>query len=113
MAAFRDLREEVRKTDEKRDKQHQDLLDLIRGLQGSRPTPQARISGLSFEDPPEDDHDHYFSPRDESDSHQDRADPESGRKQQRSGLTPREDVTGGTGAAGTAPMEIVPVPLGD
>ena len=113
MAAFRDLREEVRKTDEKRDQQHRELLDLIKGLQGSRPTPQARSSGPSFEDPPEDDHDHDFSPRDESGSHQDGADPQSGREQQRSGLTPREDVTSGTGAAGTAPMEIEPVPQVD
>ena len=78
-------------------------MDLIRGLQGSTPTPQPRSSGPSFDKPPVDDRDRDFSPRDESGSHQDMADPESGRD-------PREEVSGGTGATGTALMEIEPVP---
>ncbi|KAI9153521.1 hypothetical protein LWI28_012586 [Acer negundo] len=35
MDALRELQEEVRKSNEKRDQQHQELLDLIQGLQGS------------------------------------------------------------------------------
>ena len=79
MDAFRELRDEVRKTDQKRDKQHQDLLELIRGLQGS--TSQPRSSGSPVDDPSFDDRDRDFSLGDRSGSHQDRADPEIGRDQ--------------------------------
>ena len=53
MDALRELQEEVRKSNEKRDQQHQELLDLIWGLQGS--TSHARTRGTRFNDPPFDD----------------------------------------------------------
>ncbi|KAI9176975.1 hypothetical protein LWI28_009400 [Acer negundo] len=50
MDALRELQEEVRKSNEKRDQQHQKLLDLIRGLQGS--TSHARTRGTRFDEHP-------------------------------------------------------------
>ncbi|KAI9176257.1 hypothetical protein LWI28_000486 [Acer negundo] len=103
MDALRELQEEVRKSNEKRDQQHQELLDLIRGLQGS--TSHARTRGTRFDDPPFDDppfddpdgH-RDFSPRGRTGSHQG--------DQQGPGVTPREEVTGGTSGTDTTPMEI-------
>ncbi|KAI9174631.1 hypothetical protein LWI28_020358 [Acer negundo] len=90
--------EEVRKSNEKRDQQHQELLDLIRGLQGS--TSHARTRGTRFDDPPFDDPDGHrdFSPRGRTGSHQG--------DQQGPGVTPREEVTRGTSGTDTTPMEI-------
>ncbi|KAI9182208.1 hypothetical protein LWI28_023143 [Acer negundo] len=98
MDALRELQEEVRKSNEKRDQQHQELLDLIRGLQGS--TSHARTRGTRFDDPPFDDPDGHrdFSPRGRTGSHQG--------DQQGPGVTPREEVTGGTSGTDTTPMEI-------
>ncbi|KAI9196299.1 hypothetical protein LWI28_022753 [Acer negundo] len=103
MDALRELQEEVRKSNEKRDQQHQELLDLIRGLQGS--TSHARTRGTRFDDPPFDDppfddpdgH-RDFSPRGRTGSHQG--------DQQGPGVTPREEVTRGTSGTDTTPMEI-------
>ncbi|KAK4854351.1 hypothetical protein QYF36_022649 [Acer negundo] len=98
MDVLRELQEEVRKSNEKRDQQHQELLDLIRGLQGS--TSHARTRGTRFDDPPFDDPDGHrdFSPRGRTGSHQG--------DQQGPGVTPREEVTRGTSGTDTAPMEI-------
>ncbi|KAI9185618.1 hypothetical protein LWI28_008868 [Acer negundo] len=70
MDALCELQEEVRKSNEKRDQQHQELLDLIRGLQGS--TSHARTRGTRFDDSPFDDPDGHrdFSPRGRTCSHQ-------------------------------------------
>ncbi|KAI9194198.1 hypothetical protein LWI28_003886 [Acer negundo] len=92
------VEEEVRKSNEKRDQQHQELLDLIRGLQGL--TLHARTRGTRFDDPPFDDPDGHrdFSPRGRTGSHQS--------DQQGPGVTPREEVTRGTSGTDTAPIEI-------
>ena len=51
----------IKKSDEARDKQHGELLDMIRALQGT--TPQSRMDGPPFDDPPFDDgHGGDFSP---------------------------------------------------
>ncbi|KAI9173814.1 hypothetical protein LWI28_007033 [Acer negundo] len=70
MDVLGELQEEVRKSNEKRDQQHQELLDLIRGLQGS--TLHFRTRGTRFDDPPFDDKDGHrdFSPRGRTGSHQ-------------------------------------------
>ncbi|KAI9177205.1 hypothetical protein LWI28_012320 [Acer negundo] len=98
MDALRELQEEVRKSNEKRDQQHQELLDLIRGLQGS--TSHAPTQGTRFDDPPFDDKDGHrdFSPRGRTGSHQG--------DQQGPGVTPREEVTRGISGTDTTPMEI-------
>ncbi|KAI9169178.1 hypothetical protein LWI28_008239 [Acer negundo] len=89
MDALRELQEEVRKSNEKRDQHHQELLDLIRGLQGS--TSHARTRGTWFNDPPFDDNDGHrdFSPRGRIGSHQG--------DQHGPSMTPREEVTRGHG----------------
>ncbi|KAI9182237.1 hypothetical protein LWI28_023370 [Acer negundo] len=98
MDALRELQEEVRKSNEKRDQQHQEFLDLIRGLQGS--TSHSHTRGTQFDNPPFDDPDGHrdFSPIGRTGSHQG--------DQQGSGVTPREEVTRGTSGTDTAPMEI-------
>ncbi|KAI9194554.1 hypothetical protein LWI28_007056 [Acer negundo] len=90
--------DEVRKSNEKRDQQHQELLDLIRGLQGS--TSHSRTQGTRFDDPPFDDEDRHrdFSPRGRTGSHHG--------NQQGPDVTPREEVTRGTSGTDTTPMEI-------
>ena len=64
MDAVRSLREDVmdaiRKSDEKRDAQHKELLDMIRVLQGSRS--QSRMDGTPLDDRPLDDNHGDFSP---------------------------------------------------
>ncbi|KAI9194780.1 hypothetical protein LWI28_009135 [Acer negundo] len=121
--AFRELRDEVQRNEKKRDQQHQELLDLIRGLQGSTaqtPTEGRRSDDPPFDDPSIDDQDRHFSDRDWTGSHQDGTDLQSGCQlhpstqtvsdQQGLGVTPREEVTGGTDDIETAHMEIKQVP---
>ena len=65
MAEVRSVRDDVmaaiKKSDEARDKQYGELLDMIRALQGT--TPQSRMDGPPFDDPPFDDgHGGDFSP---------------------------------------------------
>ena len=71
--AVRSIREDVmaaiRKSDEKRDAQHQKLLAMIRALQG--PTSQSRMDGPPFDDRPFDDHHGDFSPPGRTGSSQD------------------------------------------
>ncbi|KAI9157168.1 hypothetical protein LWI28_017856 [Acer negundo] len=121
--AFRELRDEVQRNEKKQDQQHQELLDLIRGLQGSTaqtPTEGRRSDDPPFDDPSIDDQDRHFSDRDWTGSHQDGADLQSGRQlhpstqtvsdQQGLGVTPRKKVTGGTDDIETAHMDIEQVP---
>ena len=109
MDAVRGLREEMKKNEEKRDQQHQELLDLIRGLQGSTSTSQPRSSGPRFDDPPFDDppfdgRDQDFTPRDRTGSHQDGAEPQT-RHHTTHFSDPDQQGPGGTGGTGTSPMD--------
>ena len=84
MAEVRSVRDDVmaaiRKSDETRDRQHGELLDMIRALQG--PPPQSRMDGPPFDgppfdDPPFDDHHGDFSPEGRTGTGQDRTEPGS------------------------------------
>ncbi|KAI9185125.1 hypothetical protein LWI28_004402 [Acer negundo] len=121
--AFRKLRGEVQRNEKKRDQQHQELLDLIWGFQGSTvqtPTEGRRSDDPSIDDRSIDDQDRHFSDRDWTGSHQDGADLQSRRQlhlstqtmsdEQGLGVTPREEVTGGTDDIETTHMEIEQVP---
>ncbi|KAI9153910.1 hypothetical protein LWI28_018320 [Acer negundo] len=90
------------------------------GSTAQTPTEGRRSDDPPFDDPSIDDQDRHFSDRDWTGSHQDGADLQSGRQlhpstqtvsdQQRLGMTPREEVTGGTDDIETAHMEIEQVP---
>ncbi|KAI9200787.1 hypothetical protein LWI28_013211 [Acer negundo] len=120
MDVLRELQEEVRKSNEKRDQQHQELLDLILGLQGS--TSHARTRGTQFDDPPFDDEDGHldFSPSGRTSSHQGDSHQQTRSQlqptkqlvsdQQGPGVTPQEEVTRGISGTDTSPMEIEKVP---
>ncbi|KAK4848346.1 hypothetical protein QYF36_011969 [Acer negundo] len=67
-----DVMEAIRKSDKKRDQQHQKLLDMIRALQGQGQTSQSRMDG-----PPFDDHHKDFSPTGRTGTHQHGTDPQT------------------------------------
>ncbi|KAI9177581.1 hypothetical protein LWI28_016890 [Acer negundo] len=73
-----DVMEAIRKSDEKRDQQHQELLDMIRALrgQGQGQTSQSRMDG-----PPFDDHHGDFSPTGRTGTHQHGTDPQTTHEQ--------------------------------
>ena len=106
--AFRELRDEVQRNEKKRDQQHQELLDLIRGLQGSTaqtPTEGRRSDDPPVDDPSIDDQDQHFSDRDWTGSHQDGADLQSGHQ-----LHPSTQPVSDQQGLGTAHMEMEQVP---
>ncbi|KAK4859970.1 hypothetical protein QYF36_015187 [Acer negundo] len=62
-----DVMEAIRKSDEKRDQQYQELLDMIRALQGQG---QGQTSQSRMDSPPFDDHHGDFSPISRTGTHQ-------------------------------------------
>ncbi|KAK0592615.1 hypothetical protein LWI29_022328 [Acer saccharum] len=127
MDAVRSVRDDVmaaiKKSDEARDKQHGELLDMIRALQGT--TPQSRMDGPPFDDPPFDDGHGDFSPG-RTGTGQDRTEPGSRHgqppttegqsmdtvsDQRGQGATEREEVPGDTEIAEAA--QVPPLVLPD
>ncbi|KAI9182725.1 hypothetical protein LWI28_028255 [Acer negundo] len=70
-----DMMEAIRKSDEKRDQQHQELLDMIRALQGQGQG-QGQTSQSRMDGPPFDDHHRDFSPTGRTGTHQHGIDPQ-------------------------------------
>ena len=120
MDAVRSLREDVmdavRKSDDRQDTQHRELVDMIRVLQGSRS--HSRMDDPPSDARPFDDHHGDFSPTDRTGTDSDRTDPGSRRgqpptmdtvsDQQGHAATEREEVPGGTQIAA---LELVPPPV--
>ena len=110
MAEVKSVRDEVmaaiRKSDEARDKQYGELLDMIRALQGK--TPQSRMDGPPFDDPPFDDgHGGDFSPG-RTGAGQDRTEPGSRHGQPPTTEGQSMDTVSGQRGQGATEREEVP-----